>query len=285
MGSAADSGGLAEFPYEGKKYRFRAAQKEDHLLAIMNAQQSFYEIDVLERIRDRRSWPATGSLAVDAGAYIGTHSTYFAAVCECERVICFEANSESFRFLSGNLRANGLEDRVTPINKALGARPGHASIAEVDVGSNKGATSIVAAADGAAGSFPVTTIDSEVGADAAASLIKIDVEGAELDVLRGAENVIRRSRPLLCIEVHSGRQLRSVLHLLRESRYQIVDCLGYSPTYILEPSGRGAIRTGLVNLIWWTRAVLPDFAKPLKSCLRLLGQLLTTGRWERTRNR
>jgi FkbM family methyltransferase len=202
------SGGQAEFSYDGTSYSFHALREDDHLLGIMRDQKTFYEIDVLERIRSLRSWPPKGSLAVDAGAYIGTHSTYFAKVCGIERVLCFEANAESFEFLTENLRAGNLDGRVTANNKALGAQRGSAHLAAADVELNKDSTSVVAAQDDTDGSVVVTTIDEEVGPSAAVSLIKIDVEGAELDVLRGARGVIRRSRPLLCIEVHSGRQLR-----------------------------------------------------------------------------
>ena len=282
MENASVPEGLVEFPFEGRQYRFRAATPEDHMLGIMTADQSFYELDVLERIRSRRKWEADGSLAVDAGAYLGTHSTYFASVCDCERVISFEANSESFKLLNENLLSNDVADRVTPHNKALGAQPGHASIAQVDLGINQGATSLVSASE-AEGSVVVTTIDVEIGAigqDAKVSLIKIDVEGAELEVLRGAASTIRRCRPLLCIEVHSGAQLRQVLRLLRGSRYQIVDCLGYSPTYVIEPTERGAVTRALVNGVWLARAYLPDSVGRVKSCLRRLGQSLTTGRWD-----
>ena len=272
------SGGKVEFSYEGASYRFRAAHEDDHLLGIMRAQKTFYELDVLERIRSLQSWPSEGSLAVDAGAYIGTHSTYFAKVCGIERVLCFEANAESFEFLTQNLRAGNLDGRVTATNKALGAQRGSANLAAADADSNKGSTSIVVAEDNTVGSVVVTTIDEEVGPSAAVSLIKIDVEGAELDVLRGARSVIQRSQPLLCIEVHGGRQLRQTLELLRGNRYQVVDCLGYSPTYVLEPSERGSLRVAFVNWIWLARAYLPENLEILRSPLRRLGRMLSVGR-------
>ncbi len=70
------------------------------------------------------------------------------------------------------------------------------------------ANSVVMTA-GSSGSFdvPSTTIDEIVdGLDRELSCVKLDIEGAELAALQGAEQATRRHRPALAIEVHA-RQL------------------------------------------------------------------------------
>lgn len=47
---------------------------------------------------------------------------------------------------------------------------------------------------------PVVTLDDVLG-DAPVALLKIDVEGFEIDVLRGASKLLRNSRPLVCFEI------------------------------------------------------------------------------------
>jgi hypothetical protein len=47
-----------------------------------------------------------------------------------------------------------------------------------------------------------STIDLLVPPDIAATVMKIDVEGAELDVLEGARETIEKHKPIVCVEVH-----------------------------------------------------------------------------------
>jgi FkbM family methyltransferase len=68
------------------------------------------------------------------------------------------------------------------------------------------------------------TIDGTIG------FIKIDVEGFELSVLRGAESVIRRDRPILQIEIERAHNpaYRAVVAFMRELDYAI---------YVITPQG------------------------------------------------
>lgn len=67
-----------------------------------------------------------------------------------------------------------------------------------------------------------TTIDATVQAGAPApDLIKIDVEGAEMAVLRGAEAVIAADRPILFIETHSKTADEECQDFLRAHGYRI----------------------------------------------------------------
>lgn len=55
----------------------------------------------------------------------------------------------------------------------------------------------------------------------APSFIKIDVEGAEADVLRGAANLLQRHRPVLAIEIHNITCMFQVQQILCKHRYDV----------------------------------------------------------------
>lgn len=239
-----------QFEYEGERIRFRSVSPGDHILRLMRAAGTFYERDVLERVRERlRAARRTGA-AVDAGGFIGTHSVYFARACGLSPVLAFEANPSTYPLLVENVGANGLAEVVSCFQAALGAAPGLAAIVPAQQG-NAGMTRVASATAGG-GTVRMTTVDSELRARGVRSLaaVKIDVEGSELEVLEGAGEAIANHRPVLCVELHTIANLRAVLRRLRPHRYWIVDCLGHSPTYVLEPSPAGALRRATVNALW-----------------------------------
>ena len=269
---------LVNFTYEGKAVAFESVHSQDHILRAMRDSGTFYERDVLERVRAVLARAGRNGTALDVGSFIGTHSLFFARFCGLKRVLAFEANPNTFPTLEKNIGANGLTGTVMPANRALGSHPGNARIIDGAVG-NAGSTQVQF---GGEGGTPVSTIDLEAQSAGAGeiSLIKIDVEGAELEVLAGGVTVIARQRPVLCIEVHTTEHLRQVLRLLDGSRYWIVDCLGWSPTYIIEPTNANVWRRSLVNGVWIWRTRFPEASMRARGLLRRLGQVLSSGWWD-----
>jgi protein O-GlcNAc transferase len=248
--------GALAIEYQGQALRFYPTSEVDHIAQYIREKKAFYEADVLEKIQALTSGRA--GMAIDAGAFIGTHSVFFGKFCDCEKVVAFEANPATFPFLERNVRANGLAGKIVPIHKALGASSGFAHIAYSREG-NQGNT-ILAFDDGKA-DIEVAALDDELRSRADPSpvkLIKIDVEGAEIAVLRGAMETIRASRPLLCIEIHRTRHMLAVLMQLRGNGYLIVDCLGMSPTYLFRAGAGHAVRRYLSNAIWVVRSLIPS---------------------------
>ena len=66
------------------------------------------------------------------------------------------------------------------------------------------------------------TIDSVVKVDKTPSLIKIDVEGHEVEVLQGGRNTLSEAKPLMIIESFPPK-LHTVLSLLHEHGYRSMD--------------------------------------------------------------
>jgi len=161
----------------------------------------------------RRRHFGDGVFAIDGGANIGVHTVEWARHMHgWGRVLGFEAQEVVYYALAGNLAINNcLNARVRLA--ALGEQPGtlvvpqpdyfsHASFGSLELrqrdgGENIGQPISYEARDGA--SVPLASIDS-LGLDRV-DLIKLDVEGMELEVLRGAMGTLRRFKPMLSVEI------------------------------------------------------------------------------------
>lgn len=216
-----------EISYKGGAWGFCFPSAEDHISATIMQSGTFYELELLESIAmDLRE----GDVVVDAGANIGNHSVYLAGVLGCH-VEAFEAVKATADLLEQNILLNGLEGRVTVHRQALGAGRQRAKIAEYNP-SNVGGTSLAIAADG---EISVAPLD-EIGIRRPVRLIKIDVEGMDLDVLRGAKTIISEDRPWIVCEAGSSQQFQAVSNFLSGAGYQFVGVYNATDTYMFLPA-------------------------------------------------
>lgn len=143
-----------------------------------------YEWKALERMH---SLGLSGT-AVDIGAAFGNHALYLAAVCGL-RVVAVEPLDTAR--LQRNVALNDLDITVWPV--ALGDRAYRGNV--------RAAPEHVVGEAFAREKVPVARLDDfglqNVG------LMKIDVEGMEPAVLRGAKDTIRRSHPVLYVEAET----------------------------------------------------------------------------------
>jgi FkbM family methyltransferase len=150
---------------------------------------------------------AEGTLAIDAGAHIGLFTVTMArAVGPRGRVLSFEPTETNAGVLRRTVALNGLAAVVDCRREALAAGPGFAEF-YVDEHDASNANSLVAR-DTAVGAIRVPTVsvdDAVAGHGAPVSCMKIDVEGAELDVLRGAERTLAADAPALALDVHPAQ--------------------------------------------------------------------------------
>lgn len=147
-----------------------------------------------------------GDLAVDVGANIGVFAIAMGqAVGETGRVLAFEPQPLIFGILTRNLARHGL-DRVEAHRAIVSEVEGVGQFADVRTlpegrkvnFGTIGVTSRIMPEYGGMAPTPVLTLDGfEL---ARCDLIKIDVEGAEEAVLRGAAATIARCRPILSLE-------------------------------------------------------------------------------------
>jgi FkbM family methyltransferase len=149
-----------------------------------------------------------GDLIYDVGAHIGTFAIPLAiAAGENGQVIAIEADAESFALLRQNLDSLGLQSQVTPRLGIAGGRD--VSYRRVRVPRHSSAMYFVPDPEGAA--MPVIALDDladRSGPPRRVAMIKIDVEGMELAVLRSAEKTIARDRPVLYVEISITQMAR-----------------------------------------------------------------------------
>jgi FkbM family methyltransferase len=145
-----------------------------------------------------------GETVIDAGANTGAYTVLFAQwVGPAGHVYAFEPVPRVARALRAQLALNGVSEQVTVVEAALGHRTGHVTmIAPGTVGINRRALPT----DGPHDRVKVAIVrldDFCAERHINPGLLKIDVEGAELDVLRGARRVLASSpRPRIFVEFH-----------------------------------------------------------------------------------
>ncbi len=155
-----------------------------------------------------RSFVKAGDLIYDVGAHIGTFAIPLAlAAGENGQVIAIEADAESFALLRQNLERLGLQSRITT---HLGLAGGCGDrYRRVRVDRHTSATYFMPDAEGAA--MPAIVLDNlqdQLEPRRRAAVIKIDVEGMELAVMRSAVKTIARDRPVLYVEISITQMAR-----------------------------------------------------------------------------
>lgn len=158
-------------------------------------------------------------IVIDIGAHVGTFAIPIAAHLSPKgRVVAIEAHPDTYRLLSRNIAISGARGSLEA-NLVLLSAPESLPRLPVMHAGNTGGTWFQTASVAAGETITPTSLDSWLEARAdllPPTIIKIDVEGAELDVLRGAERTIAAHRPLLMVEVSHGQLERygvSVQHL------------------------------------------------------------------------
>lgn len=144
-----------------------------------------------------------GDSVVDAGAHIGS----FGLLLDRRRVTFIEAHPDTADVLRRNLHASTqIEGKVLQV--AVGAQPGQVSFTvDRDVQNQ-----IVTEATDTSVAVEMVTIDSVCEAWPALALLKLDLEGFDLDGLRGASATLARLRPFVFVETKfGGWEIRSWL--------------------------------------------------------------------------
>ena len=159
------------------------------------------------------------TVTIDIGGNTG-YQTYFHA--QYNNVITYEPVPKLFDVLKENLK--DIEKKVTFVNKAVGSTNRDLTL-HVDVKRLSMTSQIPLVDDTEPMVVPCVALDNEdldnVG------FIKIDVEGYELDVLKGAVNVIKTFRPTMMVEIYQpwcenvGFDSREIFDFFADRDYSI----------------------------------------------------------------
>jgi FkbM family methyltransferase len=172
---------------------------QGHTTYVIGAYENEF-IDVMRR------YLRSGDTCVDVGGHLGYYCLLMARIVGPKgRVISFEPVQENMAVLKENVALNRITN-IELVNCALGERPGTLSLIRPKNFSLSWTPSVRGySVEGARDSVEVEvdTLDAFLSRGGhKPSVIKIDVEGAELDVLRGANETLRTARPVVLLEIH-----------------------------------------------------------------------------------
>ena len=163
-----------------------------------------------------------GFVVVEVGANIGAHTVELSRLVGPQgRVLAFEPQRLVFQTLCANLALNSCAN-VAAFEIAVGAEAGEIDVPFLppDRPANFGGLSLQAGPP-QSGSERVALRPLDALGLPACQLIKVDVEGMEVEVLRGAERKVAADRPLLYAENDRKERSAELLALLRAWNYRL----------------------------------------------------------------
>jgi len=171
-----------------------------------------------------------GDLFVDVGANVGFYTML--AARRGARVEAFEPTPEACAAIERGIALNSVSSLVTLHRAASGSEAGTARFTTgLDISNHL-------AAEGEPGiDVPVVTLDEQLaGSEPELAMLKVDAEGHDLDVLRGALHMIERLLPVILVEIWTGGA----------GPLALVESYGYRP-FTYEPATRtlSEIRPGM----------------------------------------
>ena len=167
-----------------------------------------------------RPYIPRGGIVIDVGANVGAHTMAFAQqVGKSGIVIAIEPQRALFNMLCGSIALCGATHVVTAKNCALGAAFGQVYVPPLDYGSenNFGALDLGERTEGE----PVSMVPLDSWQIQRLNFLKIDVEGMELDVLKGAEETIERTNCIISAEADREDKIDPLIEWLSDHDYKL----------------------------------------------------------------
>lgn len=180
----------------------------DGLSRHLYTKKTFYDLENMEKAL---SFLNKDSIICDCGAMIGNHSVFFSPYVK--KVYSIEPFPESFKLLQQNITGNKLTN-VIPLNYLIS--DSIKKYTPIFKSEHKGCVSFVESQNG---SFLSSTLDSLIQEQI--HLLKIDIEGAELNLLKGAKNILSHN-PIIFLEMHYCKEdatYKEIINLLSEYNY------------------------------------------------------------------
>lgn len=206
--------GAREVVVQGAARTYRFPFEPTNLsIALRHAAGQFYEIQTLQRLAPLMS---RGDHVVDVGANIGNHTLYFAGELGCQ-VTPFECNPRLAPLLRKAVEDADLAGLVDLryLGKAVSDTDGDVFFNYI----RNDYSNVSKESDSSLTRVPAMNLDS---LDLpSCGLLKVDVDGGEIGVLRGAEAFLARHRPLLVIEVMNFNTAEALI-LIDKAGYAMI---------------------------------------------------------------
>jgi len=168
-----------------------------------------------------------GMTFYDLGANIGFFSLLAARIVgNAGRVVSFEADPE----IAARLRENAEHNHfmhVTVEQLAVWSKSGTVTFARIDAGKSTDRGQGHVTSEHSVGeliSVEAVALDEYCRTVPAPDFVKCDVEGAEIEVLRGARELLTEKRPVFLCELHSEENRQSFLEEFAALGYRCEDC-------------------------------------------------------------
>jgi FkbM family methyltransferase len=214
------------FKHDGRKVSL-ILPRNDYVTKQIQKHGDFYEAQFLNYLLKEKLIDKTIAV-VDVGAHAGNHTVFFGI--HCLSVHAFEPNIDVYALLERNVEENGLDETVLCTDAALAARRGEISTRFYDpnntgnlfwwYGDEKGG--FCSSGKSIQKVRKRTKADALVLDDAIlgpVDFLKIDAEGMELEVLKGAEKKIEEWSPMIMVEVILGKTSDAVEEWLTDRGY------------------------------------------------------------------
>lgn len=194
----------------------------DDWLCRALAKGSFYEADLLLALAPHLH---PERVAFDVGAHVGNHSRFLA---HFGPVAAFEADPRLWPYWQANVAGAPFAADSRLFERAVTAADGALIGAERD--SLTGRMAFTAGRPGRTETVTLDTVAQVFGLPVGA--IKLDIEGGELDALRGAVRTLTEYRPVLAVEAKTTELHRALRDFLRPFGYVVGRRYCATPTYL-----------------------------------------------------
>jgi FkbM family methyltransferase len=191
------------FDHKGQAITLNLPPGYEYIKCNIYGHDGFYEAPMLDYIAEM--YPKQGVI-LDIGANIGNHARYFETFLEYEQMFCFEPSLSNYQLLCSNIN----NPKTVCYNLAAGEEHKRVGLRNHDQYNNNSGAFVVTEGE----EVLMVTIDEMCFNNV--TLMKIDVELTEPQVLRGAMDTIKRCRPILFIEQLSAE----TFDILQELGYQ-----------------------------------------------------------------
>lgn len=183
---------------------------------LLYREYSEFEVDLFRELL------AEGAVVVEAGSNIGAHTIPLARMVGGSGVVfAFEPQRLAYQMLAGTASLNGVAN-VKTYNSALGAAAGEISVPVMDPQrkQNFGGLELKPGAKPSAWSEQAAVMTVDQMCLGKLDLLKIDVEGMEGDVLRGALATIATTKPAIYLEADREARTRDIEVILGDMDYR-----------------------------------------------------------------
>ena len=204
---------IVKFKYKDQIFNFFISGENVGLDVFLTSGEFFEE----EELAYSLSLLPKNPVIIDIGANAGTHSVYWAKMAGAVKIFPFEPNPMMLPALMVNAKLNGADSIIFDhLGYAVGAKKGLVTLQNHD--EYLGAVVSQFKSD-PKGKTPCVALDS-IFKDKV-DFIKIDVEGAEEDVIKGAKKLLTAHKPILMIEINNKRQ-EHMLPILASFGYKVL---------------------------------------------------------------